>query len=97
LRRKDFIESVERDSKRIEESRGRRNSPWRYLLTAGAIGWQVVIPALIGAYIGRKMDGLSGSRGYWTLSLMLGGLILGVVWLYLTSFRKGGNGGNDRS
>jgi len=93
LRRKDFIESVERDSKRIEESRNRRISPWRYLLTAGAVGWQVVIPALLGAYIGRKFDRFTGTHGYWTLSLMLGGLVLGVVWLYLTSFRKGGNGG----
>jgi len=92
LRRKDFIKSVEQDSKRIQESKENQPSPWRYLITAGSVGWQVVIPALAGAYLGRKVDNWTGTRGYWTLSLMLGGLVLGVVWLYFTSFRKGGNG-----
>lgn len=91
MRKKDFIESVERDSKKISESRGQPGSPWRYLINAGAVGWQVVIPALAGAYLGRKIDKWAGSRGYWTLSLMLGGLILGVIWLYFTNFRKGNN------
>lgn len=88
----DFLHSIDKDAKRMEVGRGGKGL-WRYLINAGSVGWMVVLPAFGGAYLGRYLDRVFESRGYWTLSLMLLGLAGGVYWVWYTSFRKGGNGG----
>ena len=48
------------------------------LAWAGAIGWLVVVPTLIGIYVGRLLDAATGMGVFWTASLTLFGVGLGA-------------------
>jgi ATP synthase protein I len=56
------------------------------LALIGVIGWTVVIPALIGVFAGRALDRRFGSGVFWTLGLLVAGIVLGSVlaWQRLT-------------
>ena len=43
----------------------------------GVLGWQIVVPALIGLAIGRWLDHRLGTGIFWTAPLMILGLALG--------------------
>ena len=45
----------------------------------GAVGWMVSLPAVLGALLGRWLDGHVGSGIFWTLSLLIAGLALGCA------------------
>ena len=47
---------------------------WRGLGLVGSVGWMVVLPALLGAFLGRWIDRRSGTGIFWTLSLLFVGL-----------------------
>lgn len=49
------------------------------LALAGVIGWTVVIPALLGVYAGRALDRRFGSGVFWTLGLLVAGIVLGCA------------------
>ena len=49
------------------------------LALAGVIGWTLVIPALLGIYAGRALDRHFGSGVFWTLGLLVAGIVLGCV------------------
>ncbi len=50
----------------------------RYLAQVGVLGWIIVIPTLLGTYLGRWIDHWLGSGIFWTGPLMLCGLALGL-------------------
>jgi ATP synthase protein I len=52
---------------------------------SGLIGWTVVVPTLIGAAIGLRIDDRHPSSYSWTLMLLLSGLIVGCLnaWRWL--------------
>jgi ATP synthase protein I len=54
----------------------------RNLAMIGALGWTIVIPTLIGVFAGRWLDAAFGSGIFWTLSLLVVGLVFGcaLVW-----------------
>jgi ATP synthase protein I len=58
---------------------------WRGISLIGAVGWMVVIPAVGGALVGRYLDATFTSGIFWTLPLLLVGLILGCTsaWRYV--------------
>ena len=85
MRRKDFIEEVEKESRRMSAYRRDKNGLWHYLATAASVGWLVVIPAFGGAYLGRYLDRRWDTRGFWTLSLMVAGLAAGIFWIWYSS------------
>lgn len=89
MRRKDFVEEVEKESRRLKASRGDKKGMWHYLASAASVGWLVVIPAFGGAYLGRYLDKRWHTGGYWTLSLMMAGLAAGIFWIWYSSIRKG--------
>ncbi len=93
MRRKDFLASVKKESRRIEVSRRNGKGLWHYVVTATSIGWVLVLPALGGVYLGRWLDRWSGMSGFWTLSLMFAGLAGGIFWVWYTNFRRGGGRG----
>jgi ATP synthase protein I len=62
---------------RAERERGR--SIGQDLALAGVIGWTLVIPALLGVYAGRALDRRFGSGVFWTLGLLVAGIVLGCV------------------
>lgn len=49
------------------------------LALAGVIGWTLVIPTLLGVYAGRALDRRFGSGVFWTLGLLVAGVVVGCV------------------
>lgn len=50
----------------------------------GTLGLLFVLPMVLGAYLGRWLDGLdAGYTLRWTLSLLLAGVVIGAVNVYL--------------
>ena len=57
--------------------------PLGLVLTGGTLGLLLVVPLLIGAYLGRWLDAhLAGYAMHWTLSLLLLGLFIGIYNAY---------------
>src|SRR6516162_6943550 len=49
------------------------------LAMIGAPGWAIVTPTLLGIFAGRWLDRHFGSSIFWTLGLLVAGLILGCT------------------
>ena len=71
--------------RRERQERWRRNGErpiGRNLAMIGALGWLIVVPTLIGVFIGRWLDRLYGMEIFWTTSLLFVGLVIGcyLAW-----------------
>lgn len=49
------------------------------LAMIGSLGWTVVIPTLLGIFLGRWLDHAFRSGIFWTLGLLAAGLVLGCT------------------
>ena len=49
------------------------------LAMIGALGWTIVLPALIGIFTGRWLDRHFNAGIFWTLGLLVTGLALGCT------------------
>jgi ATP synthase protein I len=58
---------------------------WQGIGLVGSVGWMVVIPSLIGAFVGRWIDRRAEAGVFWTLSLMFVGVASGClsVWRHV--------------
>jgi ATP synthase protein I len=54
-------------------------SVWFSLGLFGLVGWSVVVPTLMGVALGVWIDGRWPGRISWTLTLLLGGIVLGCA------------------
>jgi ATP synthase protein I len=72
-----FVREIRRQAERARSDQ--HLTFWQGLGLVGSVGWMVVVPALIGAFLGRWIDGRSGAGIFWTLSLLFTGLVLGSV------------------
>ena len=52
---------------------------WQGLGLVGSVGWMVVTPTLIGAFLGRWIDDRLKSGVFWTLSLLFIGVTMGCL------------------
>jgi len=87
-----FQALVKRRSELIE--RGRREkgkSFWQYLGLIGVVGWSVVVPMLLGALLGRFIDGKAKTDYQWTFGLLCLGLALGCWNAWRTVTKDGGH------
>jgi ATP synthase protein I len=50
---------------------------WQKVLTVGAIGWMVVLPMVVGGYLGRYADRLAA--GPETVSWTVTGILIGLA------------------
>lgn len=59
----------------------------RRLAQIGVLGWIVIVPMLIGIFIGRWIDQSLDTGIFWTAPLMLAGLALGCwsAWKWMGS------------
>jgi predicted F0F1-ATPase subunit len=89
VKKDDLLDTVDKEKKRLEEKARGGRGLWRYVVSAGSVGWMVVLPAFGGAFLGRYLDHVLEVRGFWTLSLMFLGLVAGIYWVWYTNFRKG--------
>lgn len=57
------------------------------LAMIGALGWTIVIPTLIGLFVGRWLDRTLDSGIFWTLGLLVLGLAIGctLAWKRMQS------------
>lgn len=52
----------------------------RHLAMIGSLGWLLVTPTLVGAFLGRTLDSLFGTGVFWSGSLIFLGAAIGL-WL----------------
>ena len=77
---RDLDEAVRRQrERRARAQREGRRSIGQDLAQAGVIGWTIVIATLLGTFAGRWLDRRFGTGVFWTLGLLVAGLILGCV------------------
>jgi len=70
------VQAVARRAAREREARG-LPSVARNLGQIGVLGWQIVVPGLIGLALGRWLDRQFASGIFWTAALLVVGLALG--------------------
>jgi ATP synthase protein I len=74
-----FIGNVGAQEQRKLQARRLRSHLWPGLGTLGLIGWSVCLPTLLGAWLGRWLDGRHPGKHTWTLALLVAGLCLGCA------------------
>jgi ATP synthase protein I len=67
----------ERRKRRQRWQREGEPSFGRQLAQVGVLGWIIVLPTLLGVFLGRYLDRSFGTGIFWTGPLMLVGLALG--------------------
>jgi ATP synthase protein I len=77
-------EEVDKQIRRMQQAEHDRPTLLRQTVYLGTLGVLFVVPVIIGAYVGRWLDGLSsGYSMRWTLSLIVLGVGVGAVSVYL--------------
>jgi ATP synthase protein I len=77
-------EEVDKQIRRMKQAEHDRPTLLRQTVYLGTLGVLFVVPVIIGAYVGRWLDGLSsGYSMRWTLSLIVLGVGVGAVSVYL--------------
>ena len=75
--------SIERQAQRMEQAERERPTLMSQTVFLGVLALLLVIPVVLGAYLGRWLDSLA--EGYsvrWTVSMILLGLAAGVFNVY---------------
>jgi ATP synthase protein I len=82
----DLITSIRQRSERQERAQ-REGEPsfGRYLAQVGVLGWTIVVPTLLGVFIGRWVDQRFGTGIFWTGPLLVVGLGIGcwAAWRWM--------------
>jgi ATP synthase protein I len=77
-------EEVAKQIRRMKQAEQDRPTLLRQTVYLGTLGLMFVLPVIVGAYVGRWLDGLSpGYSMRWTLSLIVLGMGVGIVNVYL--------------
>ena len=77
-------EEVAKQIRRMKQAEHDRPTLLRQTAYLGTLGLLFVVPVIVGAYVGRWLDGLSvGYSMRWTLSLIILGVGVGAVSVYL--------------
>lgn len=74
------IDDQVRRMKKAEHDRPNLFSQTIYI---GTLGLVLVLPVVVGAYLGHWLDGMmAGYSMRWTLSLLLAGVVVGILNVY---------------
>jgi ATP synthase protein I len=77
-------EEVAKQIRRMKQAEHDRPTLLRQTVYLGMLGLLFVVPVIVGAYVGRWLDGLSaGYSMRWTLSLIVLGVGIGALNVYL--------------
>jgi len=76
----------EKEKRKLLAQRDNRKSEWFGLSMFGMVGWSVVVPALLGAALGIKLDKTYHQSFSWTLTLLVSGLFSGclIAWHWVS-------------
>jgi ATP synthase protein I len=85
-----FIRKIDDKEKRKIKAGKENKSAWSGLSMFGMVGWSVVVPALLGAALGIKLDKVYHQPYSWTLTLLITGLFIGclIAWHWVSEARK---------
>ena len=61
---------------------------WQTLAVATSLAWNVVVPIVGGALLGRYIDDRLGEEYMWTITLLFGGTFIAFYNLYHMLFRE---------
>ncbi|MBI3808097.1 MAG: AtpZ/AtpI family protein [Nitrospirae bacterium] len=77
-------EEVTKQIRRMKQAERDQPTLLRQTVYLGTLGLLFVVPVIVGAYVGRWLDGLAaGYSMRWTLSLIVLGVGVGAVSVYL--------------
>lgn len=77
-------EEVTKQIRRMKQAKQDRPTLLRQTVYLGTLGLLFVMPVIVGAYVGRWLDGLvTGYSVRWTLSLIVLGVGIGALTVYL--------------
>jgi ATP synthase protein I len=77
-------QQIERQAKRMKKAEEDRPTLLAQTAFVGTLGLLIVIPIVIGAYLGQWLDTqLAGYSIHWTTSLIILGVIIGAINVYL--------------
>jgi ATP synthase protein I len=68
-----------RQARRERWQREGERSMGQNLAMIGALGWAIVLPTLVGMFVGRWLDRHLDMGIFWTLGLLVAGLALGCT------------------
>ncbi len=71
-----------KETRKLKEKHNSKRGVLFGLGMFGLVGWSVVVPTLLGAFLGVWLDRHFPGKQSWTLTLLLIGLILGCVSAY---------------
>lgn len=72
-------EDIGRHAKRMKSARDHPGpSPLMGISTFGMIGWSVAVPTVGGALLGLWLDRVAPQTFSWTITLIIGGVVLGA-------------------
>lgn len=84
LPRDDLRKQVDRQARRMKKAARERPTLMAQTVYVGTLGLVFVLPVVAGAYLGRWLDSLAaGYSVRWTVSLILLGVITGMINVYL--------------
>ena len=82
--------SLERDVERLGRREPSASSFWNSLSVLGTVGWSIALPAVLGIFLGLRLDLRFETGVRFTLMLLVAGVILGsvVAWRIAGEHRK---------
>jgi ATP synthase protein I len=81
-----FTKNIGDKEKRKLQAQQDKSSAWFGLGMFGMVGWSVVVPTLLGAALGVRLDKLYHQSFSWTLTLLITGLFIGclIAWHWVS-------------
>lgn len=77
-------QQIERQAKRMKQAEEDRPTLLAQTVFVGTLGLLIVLPIVIGAYLGQWLDTqLSGYSIHWTTSMIILGVLIGAINVYL--------------
>jgi len=85
-----FIQKIDEQEKRKIQAGKENKSPWSGLAMFGMVGWSVVVPTLLGAALGIRLDKTFHQSFSWTLTFLIVGLFIGclIAWHWVSKERN---------
>jgi ATP synthase protein I len=74
-----FSEEVGEKEQLKIQAKNEKGSAWLGLGMFGMVGWSVVVPTLLGAALGMKLDKTYHQPFSWTLTFLITGLFIGCI------------------
>jgi len=80
----------EKERRKLRARSAGRQDLWFGLGYFGLVGWAVAIPTVLGVFLGLWLDSSFESQRSWTLTMLLAGLVLGLLnaWFWVQRQRS---------